>query len=244
MKCADSKCSEGDAVWPFKFNIKVEKNEASMYTVTVIINRGQTENKEKLGLHIHYDVIVPIKIFFFNKGEAAQSVSKTIKSVGKTTDKYTQYSVQVANFDKDFNATSVVVGLQNIGFEIEYDGTTPNRGRHIQQFDFFIKTVSFNENEKQAYIGFQRGMLQPSRWFAKAEKIDYTMTITSIALAASVQPNVNIVLNSYGTICADDVKTLFWCSQQGLPERTQDEVDIKVGAEKSFELIGSAYPTD
>lgn len=26
VKCADAECSEGDAVWPFKFNIQVVKN--------------------------------------------------------------------------------------------------------------------------------------------------------------------------------------------------------------------------
>jgi hypothetical protein len=125
--------------------------------------------------------------------------------------------VYVANHDKSFNASSAIVGLQSIAFEIEYDGTALNRGRHVQQCEFFIKTVSFNENEKQAYIGFQRGMLQPSSWFAKTEKIDYSMKIASIALASSLEPKVNIVLNSYGTICADDPNTYFWCSSQGLP---------------------------
>lgn len=71
MKCADSECSEGDAVWPFKFMIDIAKNEEFTYTVTVIINRGQTENKEKLGKHMHFDVTIPVKVFFFNQGEAA-----------------------------------------------------------------------------------------------------------------------------------------------------------------------------
>lgn len=67
------------------------------------------------------------------------------------------------------------------------------------------------------------------------------MTISAIALASDLEPNVNIVLNSWGTICTDDPKTFFWCSQQGLPQKTEDEVDIEVGA-SNFELIGSEYP--
>lgn len=84
-------------------------------------------------------------------------------------------------------------------------------------------------------------MLQPTSWFAKAENIDYSLTLTSIALAAELEPKVNIVLNSWGTICADDPKTLFWCSHQGLPEQNEDQVDIEVSA-SDFEVIGSEYP--
>ena len=121
MKCADSECAEGDAVWPFKFNIKVFKVSETDYTLTVEIHRGQTESKERLGKHIHFDVLVPLKVFFFNEGRSAQSISKTYYSRGQTTDKNGQYSVHVAKFNKDLNASSVVVGLTNIGFEIEYD---------------------------------------------------------------------------------------------------------------------------
>lgn len=103
---------------------------------------------------MHFDVTIPVKVFFFNQGEAAQSVSKTWNSTGQTTDKNTKYDVYVANHDKSFNGSSAIVGIQSIAFEIKYDGHTLNRGRHVQQCDFFIKTVSYNENEQQAYIGF------------------------------------------------------------------------------------------
>lgn len=61
---------------------------------------------------MHFDVNIPVKIVFFNEGEGAQAVSRTFNSTGQTTDKNTQYSVYVANFDKSFDASSVIVGLK------------------------------------------------------------------------------------------------------------------------------------
>lgn len=68
------------------------------------------------------------------------------------------------------------------------------------------------------------------------------MKIVSIALATSLEPKVNIVLNSWGQICVDDSNTWFYCSSQGMDQKTEDEVDISVDAPTKFELIGSEYP--
>lgn len=247
VKCADNEQYVDDTIWPLHFQMEVSKvvlpdddpePGSFLYAVSVIIDRGQIP-KSSVCEHTHYEVTVPLKVFFFNKDVGAAVNREIYWSEGDITDKQGQYSVHVAKFNKSFPAQSAIVGLHNIGFMLEWDRANKNRGRYIGQFEFFIKTVSFSTIAKQAYVGFQRGLLSPGL-FPSSEKVQYTFGITTIAVAGPSQPKVGTVRNTQGQICIDDWKSLFWCSSEGMAEKTSDFVSIEVGGDDFEHLVTDA----
>lgn len=140
IKCADHDEYKDDTIWPLHFQMMVEKvvlpedqqeEGTFLYAVTVIIDRGQMP-KTSICEHTHYDVTIPLKVFYFNKGVGADVLRKTYVSEGDITNKATQYSVHVAQFNKSFPAESAIVGLHNIAFMLQWDRENANRGRYVQ----------------------------------------------------------------------------------------------------------------
>lgn len=131
---------------------------------------------------MNFDAIIPVKIYFFNKGVGADVTSKTFTLEGDITDSNPWYSVYIARFNESFPGKSVIVGLNHIGFELEWNARNTRRGRYIEQLGTYIKTVSFSEQGQHAQIGFERG-IRTSGWFVSNEKVHYTTGIVAIAVA-------------------------------------------------------------
>lgn len=87
-----------------------------------------------------------------------------------------------------------------------------DRGRYIEQLEFFIKDVNFDSERNEAIVEYQNAFLAPKLTTYDAQ-VDYTIGITVIGLKHAQSSKISSVS---GSICVNDWTSAFWCKMHGL----------------------------
>lgn len=229
MKCEGATCNS-NGIWPFNFDIEVRvKAHDQNYTTvaaTLVLNRGWTPSHgggKALNDVMHYLVHVPYKIVYFNKGFAQTHVRSMAAFHGITKTDPIQLREDIPR--NGFAASRAIVGLQRFGFQLVANEKEANRGRYLEQIQFQVTGVKFDEAADSFSFEYENSVRSPGlTTYASQVKLENRHAV--ILLSDKLNPTVGPTQKVSGQVCVNDWTTMFWCKTKGLRAQTRDVVEI------------------